>query len=236
MHRLRHNTVRTAAVASGLAAATATDPGHPGGPGRCRQHDDHDEHRRPRCDGAVQRRLESRRPATACTSPRSPSRTEPSSTCPVTPARPRAPRHWSSRTRNLTEHMSAPRGRVDWIREGERSGTPACHRADRGRVEKSTRINGCRSRPRTRASVSSVGGLLSSQVATELEIGGPYSYGKAVAVAGQQTTAIKGSVATQNGGKVPVVLYIPGERHAAPAPGSDQRRRHRQLLGHSRRS
>jgi hypothetical protein len=61
-----------------------------------------------------------------------------------------------------------------------------------------------------------VGGLLSSQVSKELEIGGPYTYGQKATVAGQKATAIKGSVATQNGGKVPVVLYIPASGSPLP--------------------
>jgi hypothetical protein len=61
-----------------------------------------------------------------------------------------------------------------------------------------------------------VGGLLSSQVSKELEIGGPYTYGKAATVAGQKATAIKGSVATQSGSKVPVVLYIPASGTPLP--------------------
>jgi hypothetical protein len=54
-----------------------------------------------------------------------------------------------------------------------------------------------------------VGGLLSSQVAKELEISGPYTYAKNATVAGQKATAIEGAVANESGGKVPVVLYIP---------------------------
>jgi hypothetical protein len=61
-----------------------------------------------------------------------------------------------------------------------------------------------------------VGGLLSSQVSKELEIGGPYTYGKSTTVSGQKATAIKGSVATQSGGKVPVVLYIPASGNPLP--------------------
>ena len=61
-----------------------------------------------------------------------------------------------------------------------------------------------------------VGGLLSSQVSKELEIGGPYTYGKPTAVAGQPATAINGSVATQSGSKVPVVLYIPSSGKPLP--------------------
>jgi hypothetical protein len=61
-----------------------------------------------------------------------------------------------------------------------------------------------------------VGGLLSSQVSKELEIGGPYTYGKPATVAGQSATVIKGSVATQNGAKVPVVLYLPASGSPLP--------------------
>ena len=61
-----------------------------------------------------------------------------------------------------------------------------------------------------------VGGLISSQVSKELEIGGPYTYGKPTTVAGQQATAINGSVATQSGSKVPVVLYLPSSGTPLP--------------------
>ena len=61
-----------------------------------------------------------------------------------------------------------------------------------------------------------VGGLLSSQVAKELEIGGPYTFGKSATVAGQKATAILGSVATESGTKVPVLLYVPAS--GAPLP------------------
>ena len=61
-----------------------------------------------------------------------------------------------------------------------------------------------------------VGGLLSSEVAKELEIGGPYTYGKSATVAGQQATAINGAVANSSGGKVPVVLYIPSSGTPLP--------------------
>jgi len=61
-----------------------------------------------------------------------------------------------------------------------------------------------------------VGGLLSSQVSKELEIGGPFTAGKSATVAGQKATAIVGSVATESGSKVPVVLYVPAS--GAPLP------------------
>ena len=61
-----------------------------------------------------------------------------------------------------------------------------------------------------------VGGLLSSQVSKELEIGGPYTYGKPATVGGQRAVVIKGSVATQSGTKVPVVLYVPASGSPLP--------------------
>jgi hypothetical protein len=61
-----------------------------------------------------------------------------------------------------------------------------------------------------------VGGLLSSQVAKELEIGGPFTAGKSATVAGQKANAVVGSVATESGTKVPVVLYVPAS--GAPLP------------------
>jgi len=61
-----------------------------------------------------------------------------------------------------------------------------------------------------------VGGLLSSQVAKELQIGGPFTVGKSATVAGQKATAVVGSVATESGSKVPVVLYVPAS--GAPLP------------------
>jgi hypothetical protein len=61
-----------------------------------------------------------------------------------------------------------------------------------------------------------VGGLLASQVAQELEIGGPYTYGKSTTVGGQKATAIIGAVANESGGKVPVVLYVPSSGTPLP--------------------
>jgi hypothetical protein len=61
-----------------------------------------------------------------------------------------------------------------------------------------------------------VGGLLSSQVSKELEISGPFTVGKSATVAGQKATAIVGSVATESGSKVPVVLYVPASGTPLP--------------------
>jgi hypothetical protein len=61
-----------------------------------------------------------------------------------------------------------------------------------------------------------VGGLISSEVAKELEIGGPYTFGKSATVAGQKASAVLGSVATESGSKVPVLLYIPASGSPLP--------------------
>jgi hypothetical protein len=53
-----------------------------------------------------------------------------------------------------------------------------------------------------------VGGLLNSQVASELQMSGPYSYGAVTTVHGQHALAVHGSVSTQAGTKVPEILYV----------------------------
>jgi len=53
-----------------------------------------------------------------------------------------------------------------------------------------------------------VGGLLNSQVASELQMSGPFSYGTATTVNGQKALAVHGSVSTQSGTKVPEILYV----------------------------
>ncbi len=54
-----------------------------------------------------------------------------------------------------------------------------------------------------------VSGLLDSQVSSELQMSGPYSYSTASTVSGKPALAIHGSQSTQSGGKVAVVLYVP---------------------------
>jgi len=61
-----------------------------------------------------------------------------------------------------------------------------------------------------------VSGLLDSQVATELQMSGPFTYDKATTVQSQHVLAVRGSVATENGDKVPVLLYVPAT--GAPLP------------------
>jgi hypothetical protein len=61
-----------------------------------------------------------------------------------------------------------------------------------------------------------VGGLLSSEVSKELQVGGPYTFGKSATVAGQKAMAILGSVATESGSKVPVVVYVPASGSPLP--------------------
>ena len=70
-----------------------------------------------------------------------------------------------------------------------------------------------------------VSGLLNSQVATELQMSGPFSYGKPTTLQGQHVLTIHGNVATENGNKVPVVLYVPATGTPLPSeevtnPGS----------------
>lgn len=56
---------------------------------------------------------------------------------------------------------------------------------------------------------SLVAGLLNSQVGNEMRMDGPYHYGSSATVGGQKALAIKGTVRTQDGSSVPVVLYVP---------------------------
>jgi hypothetical protein len=61
-----------------------------------------------------------------------------------------------------------------------------------------------------------IGGLENKQVSSELQMNGPYTFGKATTVAGQNALAIKGSVSTESGTKVPVVLYVPATGRQLP--------------------
>ena len=61
-----------------------------------------------------------------------------------------------------------------------------------------------------------VSGLLDSEVAPELEMTGPYSFGGTKVIGGHVTQAIKGTAATSSGTKVPIVLYV--ESTGTPRP------------------
>jgi len=61
-----------------------------------------------------------------------------------------------------------------------------------------------------------VGGLLNSEVTSELQISGPFTYGAVTTVNGQRARAVHGFVSTQSGSKVPVVLYVAAT--GAPLP------------------
>ncbi len=61
-----------------------------------------------------------------------------------------------------------------------------------------------------------VSGLLKSQVATELGVDGPFTFGTATTVNGQHAIAIKGSVSTDSGGKVTEILYVPAKGNPLP--------------------
>jgi hypothetical protein len=53
-----------------------------------------------------------------------------------------------------------------------------------------------------------VSGLRDSEVASELEMTGPYSLGATKMIAGHAVQAINGTAATSSGTKVPIVLYV----------------------------
>ncbi len=59
-------------------------------------------------------------------------------------------------------------------------------------------------------------GLLNSQISTELEMSGPYSFGSATTIGGQHVIAIRGNVSTSSGTKVPVILYVPSSGKPRP--------------------
>lgn len=61
-----------------------------------------------------------------------------------------------------------------------------------------------------------VGGLLRSQVATELGFSGPFTFARHATVNGQHAVGIKGSVSTANGGSVPEILYVPSTGKPLP--------------------
>jgi hypothetical protein len=61
-----------------------------------------------------------------------------------------------------------------------------------------------------------VSGLLKSQVASELSINGPFTFGTDATVNGQHASAIKGTVSTSNGGKVSEILYVPATGNPLP--------------------
>jgi hypothetical protein len=53
-----------------------------------------------------------------------------------------------------------------------------------------------------------VTGLRNTDVASELQMGGPYTLGGTKKIGGQLTQAIKGTAATSSGTKVPIILYV----------------------------
>jgi hypothetical protein len=61
-----------------------------------------------------------------------------------------------------------------------------------------------------------VGGLLNSQVGTELQMSGPYTYSATSTVHGQHALAVRGYVSSESGSKVPVVLYVPSTGSPLP--------------------
>jgi hypothetical protein len=61
-----------------------------------------------------------------------------------------------------------------------------------------------------------VSGLLNSQVSSEVQMSGPYSYGALTTIGGQQVLPIHGTVRTSSGSKAPVVLYVPATGKPTP--------------------
>lgn len=53
-----------------------------------------------------------------------------------------------------------------------------------------------------------VSGLRNSNVASELEMTGPYKFGSSTTISGQAVQAIEGTAATSSGTKVPIILYV----------------------------
>ncbi len=214
MHRLRHNTVRTAAVATGLAAATAltlailaapagaastTTTTSTGGSAATAQYD------------AALKAVGSHGVHFSSVAKQNGAELDVSGDAGKTSGA----QTLIVKNKNLTEHMSAlVVGSTGYVKGNEAA---LQHVIGLTAAESKKYANKWLSFPTSNQGLGElVGGLLSSQVAQELQIGGPYSYGKAAAVAGQQATAIKGSVATENGGKVPVVLYIPASGTPLP--------------------
>ena len=119
------------------------------------------------------------------------------------------------KNKNLTEHVNAlVVGSTGYVKGNEAA---LAHVIGLTTAESKKYANKWLSFPTSNQSLGElVGGLLSSQVEKELEIGGPYTFGKSATVGGVKATAIRGSVATESGSKVPVVLYIPASGTPLP--------------------
>jgi hypothetical protein len=61
-----------------------------------------------------------------------------------------------------------------------------------------------------------VAGLENAQVASELQMTGPFTYGHTTTVEGQRARAIRGFVTSETGSKVRVVLYVPASGSPTP--------------------
>jgi hypothetical protein len=84
-------------------------------------------------------------------------------------------------------------------------------------AQSSTYKNRWLSFPTSNRSLSElVSGLRDSEVASELEMTGPYTFGGTKVIGGHLTQAIKGIAATSSGTKVPIVLYV--ESSGTPRP------------------
>jgi hypothetical protein len=84
-------------------------------------------------------------------------------------------------------------------------------------AQSSTYENKWLSFPTSNGSLSElVSGLLDSEVTSELEMTGPYTFGGTKVIGGHLTQAIDGTAATSSGTKVPIVLYV--ESSGTPRP------------------
>ncbi len=71
--------------------------------------------------------------------------------------------------------------------------------------------------PTSNASLDSlVGGLLDKDVASELQMHGPYTYAPSTTIGGQRAIGIRGSVPSESGKAEPQVLYVPASGAALP--------------------
>jgi hypothetical protein len=76
-------------------------------------------------------------------------------------------------------------------------------------AQSSTYANQWLSFPTSNTSLAElVSGLRNSDVASELQMTGPYKFGSSKTIGGQAVQAIEGTAATSSGTKVPIILYV----------------------------
>ncbi len=76
-------------------------------------------------------------------------------------------------------------------------------------AQSSTYANKWLSFPTSNTSLAElVSGLRNADVASEIQMSGPYTFGSSKTINGQATTAINGTAATSSGTKVAIILYV----------------------------